>query len=262
MNCKEIKHLITDYHDNNLDQTTKILVEEHIENCLTCTQIYQEFIHLIDIINQVQEELPDKDLELNFENILAKEKLAFKTSKSTVLKPKSKVLRSMLQVAATILLMISCYLLGNYKDNVSKAKEIATLKQEKTEMQTIATLSLMENESASKRLQAVSYAKAITKPDSKILKVLIIKMNNDKYTNVRLAAANALAKFAENTKVRQALVKALETEENANMQIELIQILVDIEEKRAIPTMKKLLQNTETPTYVKDQINSELKQII
>ena len=262
MNCKEIKHIIADYPDNNLNQVTKALVEEHIESCLSCTQIYQEFVHLIDTINQVQEELPDNDLELSFNNMLAKEKLTIKTSKSIVFKPKNNVFKSLLQVAATILLMISCYLLGNNKDNVSKAKEIAALKQEKAEMQTIATLSLIENESASKRLQAVSYAKAITKPDNEILKVLITKMNNDKHTNVRLAAANALSKFAENTNVRQALVKALETEENANMQIELIQILVDIEEKRAIPTMKKLLQNTETPTYVKDQINSELKQII
>jgi HEAT repeat protein len=129
-------------------------------------------------------------------------------------------------------------------------------------MQTIAALSLMENESASKRLQAVSYAKTVAQPNNEILKVLIAKMNNDKHTNVRLAAAIALAKFAENTNVRHALIKTLETEENANMQIELIQILVDIEEKRVIPVMKKLLRNNETPSYIKDQINSELKQII
>ncbi len=262
MNCKEIKHFIADYQDNNLSHGTKILVEKHIENCLSCSQIYQEFDLLIDAINQVQEELPDNDLELSFNKMLAKEELALKMSKSIVLKPKNKAYKSVLHVAAALLLMISCYLLGNYNGNVSNAKEIAALEQEKTEMQTIATLSLLENESASKRLQAVSYAKAIAKPDNEILKVLIAKMNNDKRTNVRLAAANALAKFAENTSVRQALVKALETEENVNMQIELIQVLVDIQEKRAIPAMQKLLQNTETPTYVKDQINSELKQII
>lgn len=262
MNCKDIEHLITDYQDNNLDHLTKKNIEEHLKSCASCTQMRQEFIHLIDTINQVQEELPDKDLELNFNEILTKEKLALKTSKSIVLKPKSKGLRPTLQVAATILLMLSCYLFGNYKNNASNAKEIAVLKQEKKEIQTIATLSLMENESASKRLKAVSYAKAFVQPDNEILNVLIAKMNNDKHTNVRLAAANALAKFAENDNVRQALIKTLETEENANMQIELIQILVNIEEKRAIPTMRKLLENIETPTYVKDQISSELKQII
>lgn len=261
MNCKEIKHLITDYQDNNLDHANKTLVAEHLKSCASCIKMHQEFEHLIYTINQVQEELPDNDLELSFNDMLAKEKLALKPS-LTLLKPKNKMLKPILQVAATILLMMSCYLLGSYKDNASKAKEIAALKQEKTEMQTIATLSLMENESASKRLQAVSYAKEFTQPNNEILRVLIFKMNNDKHTNVRLAAANALAKFAENTKVRQALIKKLESEENANMQIELIQILVDIEERRVIPAMEKLLQNKETPSYIKDQINLELKQII
>ena len=262
MNCKEIKHLLTDYQDDSLNPRSKKLVEEHLKSCVICTKTHQEFIHLIDTINQVQEELPGKEIELYFNEMLAEEKLDLKTSKSIVLKSKNKVFKSILQVAATILLMVSCYLLGSYKDSTSKATEIAALKQDKKEIQTIATLSLIENESASKRLQAVSYAKDFTQPDNEILRVLIAKMNNDKHTNVRLAAANALAKFAEHANVRQALIKTLETEENANMQIELIQILVGIEEKRAIPTMKKLLENTETPIYIKDQINSELKQII
>lgn len=261
MNCKEIKHLIVDYQENNLDHTSKVLVEEHLKSCTNCIQIHKEFKHLIDTINQVQEELPDNDLEHNFNEMLAKEKLAFKTSVK-VLRPKNKLFKSILQVAAVLLLMFSSYLFGSYESSTSQINEIVTLKQEKREMQTIATLSLMENESASKRLQAVSYAKAFTKPDHEVLSVLIAKMNYDRHTNVRLAAANALAKFAENTDVRQALIKTLETEENANMQIELIQILVDIEEKRVIPAMEKLLQNKETPGYIKDQINSELKQII
>lgn len=261
MNCKETNQLISDYQQNNLDHISKVLVEEHLKSCARCMKVHQEFEHLIYTINQVQEELPDDELELSFNNMLTKEKLALKNSKK-VLKTKNKMLKPILQMAATLLLMMSCYFLGSYKNNASKSKEIATLKKEKIEIQTKSMLSLIENESASKRLQAVSYVKEISQPDNEILKVLIAKMNNDKHTNVRLAAANALAKFAQNTNVRKALIKTLETEENANMQIELIHILVDIEEKRVIPVMKKLLKNKETPNYIKDQISLELKQII
>jgi len=223
MNCKEVKHLIIDYQDNSLDHLNKVIVEEHLKSCTSCMKIHKEFKQIIDTINQVQEELPDNDLQLSFNDMLAKEKLAQKTSKSIMLKPKYKVLKSILQVAASILLMMSCYLLGSYNGYTSKAKEITILKQEKTEMQTIATLSLIENESASKRLQAVSYAKDFTKPDNNILSVLITKMNYDKHTNVRLA---------------------------------------DIEEVQVIPAMEKLLQSKEIPSYIKDQIHLELKQII
>lgn len=262
MNCKDIEHLIADYSGNNLDRASKTIVEEHIKSCASCTKTHREFIHLIDTIKQVQEEVPDTDLELAFNDMLAQEKAVLNHAKSVVFKPKNNGFKSILKVAAALVLMIASYLFGSYKSNTSQTNEIAALRLENTEMQTIATLSLMENESASKRLQAVSYAKAFAKPDNEILSVLISKMNYDKHTNVRLAAANALAKFAENTKVRNALINALETEGNANMQIELIQILVDIEEKRAIPTMKKLLQDKATPSYMKDQINSELKQFI
>lgn len=262
MTCKKTEQLLVDYHNNALDVVAQTAVEQHLKDCKNCRQTLEEFTILFDTINQIQHELPDNDLELRFEDMLAQEKMTLKTSKTVALKPIQKRFMSVLQIAAVILLMLSSYFYGSYKDNANKVKELAGLTQEKTQMQTVATLSLMENESASKRLQAVSLAKDLAKPNNDILNVLIAKMNKDKHVNVRLAAANALAKFAENPDVRQALIKTLETEQNANMQIELIQILVDIEEKRVIPSIKKLLENTEIPNYIKDQINSELKQII
>ena len=261
MNCKEIKDLITYYHTDNIDKAGKTLVEEHLNNCSGCTQIHQEFIHIIHTINQVKEELPDKDLELAFNDMLAKEKLTLKPA-VIALKPKNKVFKSMLQVAATILLMISCYLLGNYKDNVSKAKEIATLKQEKTEMLTITTLSLMENESASKRIQAVKYSQELENPDDEILNALINEMLYDKLVNVRLASARALERFSKYNIVKDAYIKALKIEVNTSMQIELIEILAHIKERRAIPKMKELLNDENTPLFIKDQLKSELQNLI
>jgi hypothetical protein len=126
MKCKEIKLLIADYQNNNLDSAIKTVVDEHLKGCVNCMEIHQEFKHLINTINQVQEELPGKDLELSFNNMLAKEKLALKASKIG-LKQKNKVSKSLLQVAASILLIISSYLLGSYKNNTSQINQIATL---------------------------------------------------------------------------------------------------------------------------------------
>ncbi|MBC2845435.1 zf-HC2 domain-containing protein [Winogradskyella flava] len=262
MNCKEIKYLITYYQDNNLDYVSKTLVEEHIKSCSSCTQIHQEFIYLIDTINQIQEELPDNDLELAFNDMLAKEKEVLKISKSRVLKPKNKLLKSILKVAAALLLMISSYLFGSYKRNTSQINEIAILRQEKTKMLTIATLSLMENESASKRIQAVKYSQELENPDDEILNALINEMLYDKLVNVRLAAARALERFSENNMVKNAYIQALRTEENTSMQIELIEILAYIKEMRAIPKMKELLNDENTPIFIKDQLKSELKNLI
>jgi hypothetical protein len=262
MNCKEIKDLIIDYQYDNMDKARKALVEEHLNCCSDCMQIHQEFIHLIDTINQVKEELPDNDLEMAFNDMLAKEKDILKISKSIVLKPKNKLLKSILKVAAALLLMISSYLFGSYKSNTSQINEIATLKLEKTEMLTIATLSLMENESASKRIQAVKYSQELDNPDDDILNALINEMLNGKLVNVRLAAARALERFSEYKNVKDAYIEALKTEENTSMQIELIEILAYIKEKRATPKMKELLDDEDTPVFIKDQLKSELQNLI
>ncbi len=262
MNCKEIKDLITDYQYDNMDKARKALVEEHLNSCSGCTQIHQEFIHIIDTINQVKEELPDKDLELAFNDMLAKEKEVLKISKSIVLKPKNKMFKSMLKVAAALFLMVSSYLFGNYKSNTSQINEIATLKQEKTEMLTIATLSLMENESASKRIQAVKYSQELENPDNEILNALINEMLYDKLVNVRLASARALERFSEYNIVKDAYIEALKIEENTSMQIELIEILAHIKEKRAIPKMKELLNDENTPLFIKDKLKSKLQNLI
>ena len=197
MNCKETKDLISDYHDNHFDDKIKTSIKEHVMGCPSCMELHQEYIHLISTIKKVQEKVPDNDLELNFNEMLTREKERVKNSNSIILKPKNSTPKSFLKVAATILLIITSYFLGNYKGNTSQISEITTLKQEKTEMLTIATLSLMENESASKRIMAVKYAQELENPDDAILNALINEMLFDKLVNVRLASARALERFSE-----------------------------------------------------------------
>lgn len=261
MSCKEIDKLLIDYQDDKLDVADRKIVQDHLVDCEHCQQSIEEFITLFSVINQVQTELPGPELEVDFNEMLAREK---RSLDQVVSKPTRQLFTPLLKIAATVtaLLLVASYVHETFKSNAILLAEMTTLKQEVIEMQTLATLSLLENNSASKRLQAVSYATELEQPNNDVLTVLIAKMNTDKHVNVRLAAANALAKFAAQASVRQALISTLEVEKNANMQLELIQILVSIEEKRAIPTMKKLLGNSQTPSYVKEQINSELKLLI
>lgn len=167
-----------------------------------------------------------------------------------------------MQIAATVALVVAAYFYGKTDSSESYLNAVATLEKEKMEMKETMTISLIENESASKRLQAVNYAEEFEKPGNEILNALINKMYYDDHMNVRLAAAEALAKFAQNDLVRDALISALEKEEDPGMQIELIQILVSIQEKRAVPLMEKLLQNEATPNYVKDQVKVVLPSLI
>ncbi len=263
MNCKQIEDQLIEYIDGNLDDKTSQLIESHISRCENCKKALMELQEVFTAINNEPQQLPDKSLKLDFEAMLQKEKELQDDSKVVSL---SRVSRSTwktpLQVAATIALMFSAYYFGTLQNNESLSQEMAVLRKEKTQMKEAMTISLIENESASKRLQAVNYAEEFEKPGNEILKALITKMHYDDHINVRLAAAEALAKFSDNEMVRKALIDALDMEQDPSMQIELIQILVSIEEKRAVPSMEKLLQNEETPNYVRDQVKIGLPNLI
>ncbi|SEK86488.1 Putative zinc-finger [Aquimarina amphilecti] len=263
MNCKQIEEKLIDYLDNNLDQREHETITVHLKNCDSCKESIQELKNIFDGIDSDYEELPSTSLKKGFEEMLKQEKELLQESKVVSLHNSSKNhWKTALQIAATIVLIVSSYFYGKQQNNASFSKEMAVLEKEKVQLKQEVTISLIENESASKRLQAVNYAEEFEKPGNEILKALINKMFYDDHINVRLAAAEALAKFSDSEMVRKSFINALETEKDPGMQIELIQILVSIQEKRAVPSMEKLLQNEETPNYVKDQVAIGLPNLI
>ncbi len=263
MNCKQIEEQLIDFIDHNVSQEEHKKFEVHLKDCSSCSKALHEFQQVFDIIGKDIGEQPKTSMKLNFDQMLEKEKAIQNDPKVVSLKNNSKSSwKIVLQIAATVVLIISAYFYGKHQNNKSFSEEIAVLEKENNKMKQTMTISLIENESASKRLQAVNYAEEFEKPGNDILKALMDKMSYDDHINVRLAAAEALVKFSDSEMVRKALINALEKERDPSMQIELIQILVSIQEKRAIPSMEKLLQKEETPDYVKDQVVVGLPSLI
>jgi HEAT repeat protein len=186
---------------------------------------------------------------MNFDKILAEE-IEKNQPKVVQLQPKNNW-KQYLRVAASVLIVLSAFLLGKYQTNITTNKN----NQEKI-------LALLEDNSASKRILAVTNAEEFTNKDTKIIEALINRLIFDKNTNVRLAAAEALSKFSKETLVRDAFIKSLETDKNSSVQIEVIQILAKIQEKRAVKPMQKLLDNEETPQYVKQQLQLNLSSLL
>ena len=198
-------------------------------------------------------EIPSAKLRTDFEEMLTYE-IAKNSTKVLPLKPKQEW-KSFLKVAASIAIVISAFLFGTHPSDMSK---IAGIPEERTQ----EVLAMLENNSASKRILAVTNAEEFTNKDTKIIEAIINRLFFDKNANVRLAAAETLFKFSSEEIVREALIKSLATEKNTSVQIEVIQILSDIQEKRAIKPMEKMLESEETPKYVKQQIKLNLSALL
>lgn len=250
MNCEHIENQLSSYLEGSLSKDQQIMVQHHLNTCDNCSRELAEIKSFFNILESDKMETPSANLQLNFNKMLADE-IAKQEPKVIALQPKTDW-KTYLRVAASIVIVLSAFLLGKYQSNNTK-----TVPKE-----TAQVLALLEDNSASKRILAVNNAEEFSANDTKILEALINRLFFDKNTNVRLAAAEALSKFSSETIVRDAFIKSLETDKNTSVQIEVISILSKIQEKRAIKPMQKLLDKEETPAFVKQQLKLNLSTLL
>lgn len=255
MKCNDIQNQLIDYIDNKLLKEERLIIENHIKTCDNCAKELKQIEDIISAISNDELEQPSESLKLNFEDFLAKE---IKKSDTKVISINSKSdWKSYLKIAASILIVLSAFLIGRQ----SNQQKTATASKQKTQQQQ-QFFALLDNQSASKRILGVNNSKKFSKNNTEIIEAIVDKLFYDKNVNVRLAAAEALSKFSSLELVKTALIKALQTEKEAIIQIELIQILAKIQEKRALEPMKKLLENKETPNYVKQELQYNIPSLL
>ena len=265
MTKEEIIAMIPDYLDGTLNENEVKAFELGIKEDNSCATELEEYKRLYHAFDQEKPILPSKNLKANFLEILEEEKQntvkVVAINSNNTLTNKS-WLASLLKVAASVAILIAAFSTGRYFQSEKSEAIIAQIENENLQTKQTAMLSLMQNQSASKRIQGVAYIQDFEEPDSAIINALADRMLHDENTNVRLTALEALSKFASSELVKAAFIAALETEKDPSAQIAIIQNLVKIQEKKAIEPMKKLLQEEDTQPFVKDEINQVLSEII
>jgi HEAT repeats len=171
-----------------------------------------------------------------------------------------------LRVAAAAVVLLGVFWIGRrtadtdlsgLKDQV---KELASLRHEVQETKQLM-MTMLREESASKRIKAVNYSYTIEKPDNEVMKVLINTLNHDENINVRLAAVDALSHFGKEKIVRDALIHSLVSQREPDLQIAIIDMLVMMNEKRAVPQMQQLLVNEQTEPLVKRRAQESVRML-
>lgn len=261
MNCTDIENKLIDYIDDALNISEAKNIKNHIETCKSCQKNYEETSSLLNAFTDEPIAQPSSNLKSSFEKMLEEEKTL--QSKVIKLKPTTKnSYKSVLQIAASVAILFTGYLLGGYQESKNSQQELATYQNEKKQLKENMLLAMIDNSSPSTRIKAVNYTEELTTPDTKILEALVDRMKHDSNSNVRLTAVEALSKFTDSELVKTSLLKTLTTEKNPSIQIEIIQILVQIQEKRALEPMRKLLEQPEIPNYLKTQTSIGIAKLI
>jgi hypothetical protein len=166
------------------------------------------------------------------------------------------------RVAASLLLAaVTGLVLYSVHQNRKEELELAALRKELQEAKQMM-ISLMDNaQSASQRLSGVAVAYQLRTADTDVVMALVHVLNTDPNANVRLAALDALAKFADQPQVRKELAAALPHQTEPVVQIALIQWLVQNREHTIATELKKLIDDPNAMKAVKDEAHTALLKL-
>lgn len=168
-----------------------------------------------------------------------------------------------LRIAASVALLIVGFAGGLYYDQW-RSNQTAVLTGDATpvlEMKKVLAFEQTPKTSASERIQAVNQSYELTQVDEDITQLLINTLNFDANVNVRLAACQALLHFQNEPGVREALIQSLSIQTDPNVQINLIESLVAIKEKRAVEQIQRLVQNQEVLDVVRVKAEEGLNRL-
>jgi hypothetical protein len=128
---------------------------------------------------------------------------------------------------------------GNTKSN---SQDLAAMHTELTNMRQMVALSMLQQQSASQRLEGVSWTRREEHLDPQVLSALVHTLRYDASVDVRLAALDALSRHAGQPQVKKTVVDTLQEQQSPLVQVALIDQLVEWRDTDAAAGLAKLRQ--------------------
>lgn len=270
MTCQDIKEKFPDFLIGDLKQEEKEQMQAHIADCHSCREELESLNAIWTKLGVLPEVFPGESLRPRFYSMLEDYKKNLGEEK-----PKSRPLKQLKNWFKPVwtgrpafylsfsLLFLFVGLVAGYFVSGSRGRpaEISNLRQEVQNMRQTLAVSLLDQPSASERLRGVNLSVNTEKPDSGLIEALLNTLNTDSNINVRLAAVDALYLFYDNPLVKEGLAQTLSTQDSPLVQVALIDLVVNVRERRAIESLKNLLQTKTLHPDVKEFAELGLQKI-
>ena len=260
MKTERIKELVDKYNAMLADPAELKEIEQLIEKGIIDIDDLQELHAVEERLFSIESPAPSLSLDDKFYDMLQKEKKPVNSfSWKTFFAWPEFAPRLAFASITLILGLVAGYYLNTPQ---SKDAEIATLSDEVRSMKEMMMLSLLEKESVTDRLKAVSLTQEMDQASQKVTGALLQTLNSDSDVNVRLAALDALRIYSGDSKVRQELIRSIAKQDSPLVQIALAELMAQLQDKSSAKELEKILKNENTPTDVKKKIEESLKVLI
>jgi len=252
MKCEQIAELLPDYLQGSLNIDQHRNVEAHLEQCADCS----EEVAVWRKLSLLPVGQPSPASRARFEAMLQ----AYQVGRSNQPAGNSQWrklfsswnvlgwLSSPLGAAAwsAALLTIGVFV-GFHTVNPPKppspSPELAKVEAELASTKQLVVLSMLQQQSASARLEGVSFTTSDQQLNPQVLSALLHTLRYDSSVDVRLAALDALSRHSAQPQVRSNVVNALQEQQSPLVQVALIDQLVEWHDREAKPHLEKLRQS-------------------
>ncbi|MEJ1238492.1 HEAT repeat domain-containing protein [Chryseolinea sp. T2] len=258
MEVERIQELIAKYNAMTADPSELREIEQLIERGIIDISDLVELHAIEEGIESLETPVPSMSLDDKFHAMLQTEKS--RSRPSTLFSWKSLFSAEGLIPKlsfASVLLMLG--VAGGMFLRNSDQETIKGLTEEVSDMKEMMMLTMLEKESPTERLKAVSLTEEMDQASKKVTTALLQTLNNDENVNVRLAALDALRQYAQQGEVREALIRSITKQDSPLVQIALAELMAAMQAKSSVKELQKIVHDDNTPNEVKKKIQESIE---
>ena len=262
MEHKEFKESITDYITGNCSEHKEVAFQQYLKENPASRKEVEE---MKTFLNGFDEEVEASSaMDMKFYSMLNAEEQ--KENKVSLFEKLVTALQAKLvkQLVYTFAILTVGFFIGNSM-NLGGDEAIKTLNFAQNETEDVRSqlvLALLQQPSANKRLQAVNEANKLNAVTETVIKAMFSTLNNDENVNVRLSAVDALANYVKIPLVREGLIASISKQKSPLVQIALADLMVVLQEKKAIKSFKKLIEKEDVNESAKEKMKESIERII
>jgi Putative zinc-finger len=262
MKCEHIAEFLPDYLQGRLSAEQHHDVEAHLEQCADCS----EEVVIWKKLSLLPVEQPDPASRARFEAMLQ----AYQAGRSsqpeggTEWRKRASTwnwnvfhwLRSPLGAMAWSAALLALGVFAGLRLAGPKppSLDLAAMQSELASMKQLVVLSMLQQQSASARLEGVTWSTRDQQLDPQVLSALLHTLRYDASVDVRLAALDALSRHGRQPQVHKAILDSLQQQQSPLVQVALIDLLLEWRDRDATHRLQELEQTPNLNPTVRERV--------
>jgi hypothetical protein len=267
MECQDATAHIADYLAGTLPVEELEALRVHAAACAACRDELTAAEEMWQHLGRIPPVAPDLPaMRRRFDTVLAGYQLGLggpppHAPRATARQAARRIALSALAAAALLMIGIGIGRQTAPPAAPAADTQIAALREELSEMRQMMSLSLLQQQSATARLQGVISTGQIDDPRGEVVAALLDTLMYDPNPNVRLATVDALKRFMDRDLVRRRTLDALPRQTSPLVQIALIDFVVASAGGESAEALRTLAKDPMVEAAVRTRAAERLRQL-